>query len=141
MKIDERRSAAAHLDGGLDLVLPEAEAAFAEQVTVRGISPKAVEAEPDSWIVLALERWLHNDLDGASHWLDRLTAMEDAGDRTDEALCARSGCVRLIRARMVLGQSDAAAQAYRDATKVFAGSPADLSTLRQMAASVGVPGA
>ncbi|MBS0362114.1 MAG: c-type cytochrome biogenesis protein CcmI [Proteobacteria bacterium] len=49
------------------------------------------------------------------------------------------GWQRLIRARMVLGQPDAAAQAYRDAARTFAGSSADLAALRQTAASVGVP--
>ena len=50
------------------------------------------------------------------------------------------GWERLIRARMVLGQSAQAAQAYRDASKAFAGSPADLAALRQTAASLGIPG-
>ena len=50
------------------------------------------------------------------------------------------GWQRLIRARMVLGQAQAAAQAYRDASKVFAGSPTEQAALRQTAASVGVPG-
>ena len=50
------------------------------------------------------------------------------------------GWQRLIRARMVLGQAQAAAQAYRDASKVFAGSPTAQAALRQTAASVGVPG-
>lgn len=50
------------------------------------------------------------------------------------------GWQRLIRARMVLGQPGAAAQAYRDAAKAFAGSPADQATLRRTAAGLGVPG-
>ncbi|HEX3367328.1 c-type cytochrome biogenesis protein CcmI [Phenylobacterium sp.] len=50
------------------------------------------------------------------------------------------GWQRLIRARMVLGQPQAAAQAYRDAAKAFAGSPADQAALRQTAAGLGVPG-
>ncbi|MGZ3375017.1 MAG: c-type cytochrome biogenesis protein CcmI [Phenylobacterium sp.] len=50
------------------------------------------------------------------------------------------GWERLIRARMVLGQPAAAAQAYRDATKAFAGSPGDQAALRQTAAGLGVPG-
>ena len=51
------------------------------------------------------------------------------------------GWERLIRARMVLGQTAAATQAYRDAVKVFAGSPADQAALRQTAAELKVPGA
>jgi cytochrome c-type biogenesis protein CcmH len=50
------------------------------------------------------------------------------------------GWQRLIRARMVLGQAQAAAQAYRDAAKALAGSPADQAALRQAAAGLGVPG-
>ena len=50
------------------------------------------------------------------------------------------GWERLIRARMVLGQPAAATQAYRDAAKAFAGSPADQAALRQTAAGLSVPG-
>jgi len=52
----------------------------------------------------------------------------------------RPGWERLMRARMVLGQSDRAAQAYRDAARAFAGSPADQAALRQTAAGLGIPG-
>ncbi len=52
----------------------------------------------------------------------------------------REGWERLIRARMVLGQPAAAAQAYRDAAKAFAGSPGDQQALRQTASGLGVPG-
>jgi cytochrome c-type biogenesis protein CcmH len=51
-----------------------------------------------------------------------------------------SGWQRLMRARMVLGQTEAAARAYRDAAQAFAGSPADQATLRQTAAGLGIPG-
>jgi cytochrome c-type biogenesis protein CcmH len=49
------------------------------------------------------------------------------------------GWERLIRARMVLGQSAQAVQAYRDAAKAFAGSPGDLAELRAAAAASGAP--
>jgi cytochrome c-type biogenesis protein CcmH len=52
----------------------------------------------------------------------------------------REGWERLMRARMVLGQTDLAARAYRDAAKAFAGSPADQAALRQTAAGLGIPG-
>jgi len=52
----------------------------------------------------------------------------------------RAGWERLMRARMVLGQTEAAAQAYRDATRAFAGSAADQAALRQTAASLAIPG-
>jgi cytochrome c-type biogenesis protein CcmH len=51
----------------------------------------------------------------------------------------RDGWERLIRARMVLGQADQAAAAYRDASRAFAGSPADQQALRQTAVQLGVP--
>ena len=50
------------------------------------------------------------------------------------------GWVRLMRARMVLGEADKAAQAYQDARKVFADSPAAQSALQEAAKSLGVPG-
>lgn len=51
----------------------------------------------------------------------------------------REGWERLMRARMVLGQTDLAARAYRDAEKAFAGSPTDQAALRQTAAGLGIP--
>jgi cytochrome c-type biogenesis protein CcmH len=52
----------------------------------------------------------------------------------------REGWERLMRARMVLGQTNLAVQAYRDASKAFAGSAADQAALRQTAAGLGIPG-
>jgi len=49
------------------------------------------------------------------------------------------GWVRLIRARMVLGQTDQAAAAYHDARKALG--PADQAQLQQVAKGLGVPGA
>ena len=51
------------------------------------------------------------------------------------------GWVRLMRARMVLGESDKAAQAYQDARKAFIDSPAAQAALQEAAKSLGVPGA
>jgi cytochrome c-type biogenesis protein CcmH len=50
------------------------------------------------------------------------------------------GWVRLMRARMVMGQADQAAGAYRDARKAFGGSPASLRQLDEAARSMGVSG-
>jgi cytochrome c-type biogenesis protein CcmH len=52
-----------------------------------------------------------------------------------------AGWQQLIRARMVLGQADQAAAAYRDARNAFSGSPGDQQALRQAAQQLGVPGA
>ncbi|MBX3482332.1 c-type cytochrome biogenesis protein CcmI [Phenylobacterium sp.] len=53
----------------------------------------------------------------------------------------RAGWEQLMRARMVLGQTGEATGAYREATRAFAGSPADQKALREAAARLGVPGA
>jgi cytochrome c-type biogenesis protein CcmH len=52
----------------------------------------------------------------------------------------REGWERLMRARMVLGQTNLAAQAYRDAARAFAGSPSDQAAWRQTAAGLAIPG-
>jgi cytochrome c-type biogenesis protein CcmH len=52
----------------------------------------------------------------------------------------REGWERLMRARMVLGQTNLAVQAYRDASSAFTGSPSDQAALRQTAAGLGIPG-
>jgi hypothetical protein len=44
-----------------------------------------------------------------------------------------------MRARMVLGQADQAAAAYRDADRAFRGSPSDQQALREAARQLGVP--
>jgi cytochrome c-type biogenesis protein CcmH len=51
----------------------------------------------------------------------------------------RDGWERLMRARMVLGQPDQAAAAYRDANRAFAGSKSDQQALRDAARQLGVP--
>ncbi|SRR5579862_342215 len=51
------------------------------------------------------------------------------------------GWIRLMRARMVLGESDKAAEALRDATKAFADAPQQQAALRDQARALGVPGA
>jgi len=51
----------------------------------------------------------------------------------------RAGWERLMRARMVLGQTQQAAADYRDAARAFAGSPADQQALRAIASQLGVP--
>ena len=53
----------------------------------------------------------------------------------------REGWERLMRARMVLGQTKLAAQAYRDASKAFDGSASDQAALRRAAQELGIPGA
>ncbi len=66
--------------------------------------------------------------------VDQLSAKLKANPRN------REGWERLIRSRMVLGQPGLAADAYRDASRVFAGSPADQAALKSMASGLSVPG-
>jgi cytochrome c-type biogenesis protein CcmH len=51
------------------------------------------------------------------------------------------GWMRLMRARMVLGERDKAAAAYHDAKGAFANSPNELGELQKAAQSLGIPGA
>lgn len=51
------------------------------------------------------------------------------------------GWIRLMRARMVLGETDKAAQAYRDARKAFADDRTQLTVLKSAALELSVPGA
>lgn len=53
----------------------------------------------------------------------------------------RDGWVRLMRARMVMGDSAAAATAYRNGLSAFAGSPAEQAALTEAARALRVPGA
>ena len=43
--------------------------------------PDAVEAHPDVWFPIAVERWFDNDVQAAVHWMDRALAVDD-GRRT-----------------------------------------------------------
>ena len=70
-----------------------------------------LDSMPDTWFALGLERWLDNDATGAGHWLDRLVAewleSEAANAETNESLCPRVACTRLLRA--LLGNEPLAA--------------------------------
>jgi len=76
---------------------------------------------------------------------ERQAMIHSMVDRLATALKANphdsGGWVRLMRARMVLGEKDQAAAAYQDARKAFAGTPAAQAALQDAAKSLGVPGA
>ena len=59
--------------------------------------PAAVEAHPDVWFPIAVERWFDNDVQAAVHWMDRSLASrrDGRGHRP-----ARIACMRLMRARL-----------------------------------------
>ncbi|HSC19520.1 MAG TPA: c-type cytochrome biogenesis protein CcmI [Rhizomicrobium sp.] len=67
--------------------------------------------------------------------VDRLAAELKENPHNEE------GWVRLMRARMVLRDSGAAAAAYRDARKAFAGQPAEIAALQAAARDLHIPGA
>jgi cytochrome c-type biogenesis protein CcmH len=76
------------------------------------------------------------DRDAMVHaMVDRLAGELKANPRDVE------GWERLMRARMVLGETAAAAAAYRDAGMAFANAPDIKSRLRNSARALGVPGA
>jgi cytochrome c-type biogenesis protein CcmH len=65
--------------------------------------------------------------------VDKLAAELKANPRDAD------GWVRLMRARMVLGEKDQAQAAYREARKTFADAPPQLAALRQAAQSLSIP--
>jgi cytochrome c-type biogenesis protein CcmH len=76
---------------------------------------------------------------------DRQTMIHAMVDRLAGELKANphdtGGWVRLMRARMVLGETDKAAEDYKQARQAFAGTPAAQAALQEAAKSLGVPGA
>jgi cytochrome c-type biogenesis protein CcmH len=74
--------------------------------------------------------------DGMIHaMVDRLAGELKTNPRNEE------GWERLMRARMVLGETAAAAVAYRDSLNAFVGAPDARARLKNSARSLGVPGA
>lgn len=68
--------------------------------------PAIIEANPDTWFVMALDRWLADDLDVARYWMDRLLRCQFPAGRTDSQMHAdrdlQVACVKLWRARLGL---------------------------------------
>jgi DNA-binding CsgD family transcriptional regulator len=63
--------------------------------------PDTIDARPDTWFAVALDRWVCDDLEQARHWSDRIVDHRPGGDEAghpDEVLA----CVRLWRARLGL---------------------------------------
>jgi cytochrome c-type biogenesis protein CcmH len=65
--------------------------------------------------------------------VDKLAAQLKANPRDSD------GWIRLMRARMVLGEKDQAAAAYRDARKALADAPSQVAALRDAAQSLSIP--
>ena len=124
----ERVARDRHIDlaGKLPPVAAAAPAPTA-QVTPPGPTPDQVQAA---------SQMSANDRAAMIHTMvDRLADELKSNPRDAE------GWMRLMRARMVLGETDKAVAAYRDAKVAFANSPNDLDTLQKAAQSLGIPGA
>ncbi|WP_107771439.1 helix-turn-helix transcriptional regulator [Nocardioides sediminis] len=66
--------------------------------------PQVIDTHPGTWYFLALERWLADDIDAASHWMERVLADADGPADADEEAThvARVATVRLMRGRLGL---------------------------------------
>jgi cytochrome c-type biogenesis protein CcmH len=90
---------------------------------------------PSAAQVAAANRMPAADRDAMIHaMVDRLSGELKANPKDVE------GWERLMRARMVLGETAAAAAAYRDASVAFANAPEVKTRLRNSARALGVPG-
>jgi cytochrome c-type biogenesis protein CcmH len=99
-------------------------------------APAAAAPGPDSAQVAAAGQMSDADRQAMIHsMVDKLATALKANPHDS------GGWVRLMRARMVLGEKDQAAAAYQDARKAFAGTPGAQAVLQEAAKSLGVPGA
>ena len=54
--------------------------------------PQVVDAHPETWFFLAMERWFTSDVDTAMHWIDRLLGLPDGADAESGPRAARPAC-------------------------------------------------
>jgi LuxR family maltose regulon positive regulatory protein len=82
--------------------------------------PEEVEANPESWLCVALAWWLHGDTAKARHWLERIRVHEHRSGLTPEdSRCPRKvALVRLLQARF---GDDSASEAITAARQLSAG--------------------
>ncbi|HUE62839.1 MAG TPA: c-type cytochrome biogenesis protein CcmI [Rhizomicrobium sp.] len=99
-------------------------------------APQAAQPGPTSDQVAAAGQMADADRQAMIHSMVDKLAGELKANPHDSG-----GWVRLMRARMVLGEADKATLAYQDARKAFADSPAEQAALQEAAKSLGVPGA
>jgi len=99
-------------------------------------APQAGMPGPSSDQVAAASQMSDSDRQAMIHsMVDKLAGELKANPKDS------GGWVRLMRAHMVLGEPGKAAQAYHDAQKAFAGTPAAQAAMQEAAKSLGVPGA
>jgi cytochrome c-type biogenesis protein CcmH len=99
-------------------------------------APQAGQPGPTSDQVAAAGQMSDSDRQAMIHSMVDKLAGELKSNPKDSG-----GWVRLMRARMVLGETDKAAEAYKQAREAFAGTPAAQAALQEAAKSLGVPGA
>jgi DNA-binding CsgD family transcriptional regulator len=63
--------------------------------------PETIDARPDTWFAVALDRWISDDLVRARHWIDRILE-HHPGEHEDGQPAEVRACVRLWRARLGL---------------------------------------
>jgi cytochrome c-type biogenesis protein CcmH len=101
-----------------------------------GAQPQAAPPGPTGDQVAAASQMPDADRQAMIHaMVDRLAGELKANPHDS------GGWVRLMRARMVLGETGKAAEAYQDARNALAGSAAAQAALQEAAKSLGVPGA
>ena len=115
---------------GMDISCPAAACAWRAASMASRLAPGPTEAQ-----VTAASQMPAGDQQAMIHGMvDRLAAQLKANPRDSD------GWIRLMRARMVLGEKDQAVVAYRDARKAFADAPSQQAALRQAAAqSLSIP--
>jgi cytochrome c-type biogenesis protein CcmH len=132
----ERTARARHID--ISDKLPSAAAQPATPSTDRtgSATDSSAQSGPTQDQVAAANQMPAADREAMIHQMvDRLAGQLKANPRDAD------GWMRLMRARMVLGETDKAAAAYHDARVAFANSPTDLDALQKAAQSLGIPGA
>jgi LuxR family transcriptional regulator, maltose regulon positive regulatory protein len=99
--------AAAHVLAvdGVRMVLSEGQQARVAEFA--RAHPDILEERPETWFVVALERWASDDLTRARHWMDRITE-RGLPERASDQVAIEVATVRLWRARMGIEPLDAA---------------------------------
>lgn len=90
--------------------------------------PAVVDARPESWFVLAVERWIHGDITSAMHWIDRLLVARADGAGATPRWTTQLLCARLMRARAGFEPLAAAAAEgqHHVESGAFSSTPSDL---------------
>jgi cytochrome c-type biogenesis protein CcmH len=127
---------AAQVRGYVEDLAKEQKVDISSRLPPAPAAPAAIAPGPDSAQVAAAGQMTDAERQAMIHSMVDKLAIELKANPHDSG-----GWVRLMRARMVLGEKGQAAAAYQDARKAFAGTPAAQAVLQDAAKSLGVPGA